>query len=300
MWKEIFPKCNSEARSALMLINYNGQILDEALFSIAPFNRSFLYGDGLFETIKVCKGKALFFNQHYVRFIEGLSALKMEIPESWTITSFKNQVEELTAQNGVQNARVRLTFWRAGKGRYTPENFGAEYLIETIPLQSDYYLLNTQGLNIGVFDGLTKVPGAFSEFKSANAMIYTMAGIHAKEQSLDDIIIQNIHGRPVEMQFSNFFIRKGNVLLTPAVSEGCINGVMRRVLIKLCLKSGMDVVECPLSIADVKKADEMFITNTMQGIQWVGQCGDTLYGREISGLLLAKLNEYLQDFFERQ
>lgn len=278
-----------------MLINYNGQLIDETLFSIPAFNRSFLYGDGLFETIKVFQRKALFFNQHYVRFIEGLDALKMELPEFWTVPYFKNQIEELAQKNETPNARVRLTFWRAGKGKYTPEDFNVEYIIETSPLANEFYIINKTGLQIGAYDEIKKAKGKFSEFKSANAMIYTMAGIFAKENQLDDVLISNTEDRPIEMLFSNFFIRKDNVLFTPSTTEGCVNGVMRRVLIKLCRKMGIEVIEKELHIEEIMQADEFLITNTMHGIQWVESFENVTYKQEMTDILLAKLNEHILD-----
>ncbi|MBP7399400.1 MAG: aminotransferase class IV [Chitinophagales bacterium] len=278
-----------------MLINYNGQFIDEILFSIPAHNRSFLFGDGLFETIKVFRGKAMFFNQHYVRFIEGLDTLKMELPDFWTVPYFKNQVEELVEKNESTNARVRLTFWRAGKGKYTPENFSAEYIIEISPLENEFYIINKTGLQIGVFDEIKKMQNKFSEFKSANAMIYTMAGIYAKENQLDDVLIKNTEGRPIEMLFSNYFIRKDNVLITPATTEGCVNGVMRRVLIKLCRKIGIEVIEKELQIEEILQADEFFITNTIHGIQWVEAFEGITYKQEMADILLAKLNEHILD-----
>lgn len=278
-----------------MYINYNGRIIGQQDFFIAAQNRSFLYGDGLFETIKIFRGKALFFNQHYVRFIEGLDTLQMELPEHWSVPFFKKQVEELAEKNAQTHARVRLTFWRSEGGFYTPENNTAEYIIQSFPLETEFYTINSAGNTLGIFNDIPKNANALAAYKTANALPYIMGGLYARQQQLDDVVILNTAGRPVETLHSNIFIVHEKKMITPEVSEGCVNGVMRRVLIKMCRQMQIDVVESKISVDDILAADSVFTTNTIQGIQWVGQFGKSIYDQGIAAMLLARINEQLMD-----
>lgn len=269
--------------------------MDADDFFMRQDNRSFLYGDGLFETIKMVKGKALFFNQHYVRFIEGLVALQMEVPEDWGVPFFKKLVEETAAANNFENARLRLTFWRKSGGYYTPENQNPEYIIEAFELKETFYNLNSDGLNVGVYREIAKPINLLSSFKSANALPYVMAGLYKAKNNLDDALLCNLEGRIIEATYSNIFLKTGSKIYTPAVEEGCVNGVMRRVLIKLCRKMQIEVVETQVSFSDIENADELFLTNVMQGIRWVGSINNKTFQQGIAPMLLGKLNEYIMD-----
>ncbi|MFN3939349.1 MAG: aminotransferase class IV, partial [Chitinophagales bacterium] len=241
------------------------------------------------------KGKALFFNQHYVRFIEGMDAMQMEIPVEWSVPFLKNLVEETAAANKLGNARVRLTFWRKAGGYYTPENQTPEFIIEAFPLTETYYNLNANGLITEVYAEITKSVNVLSPFKSANALPYVMAGLYKSKRNLDDVLLCNTERRIIEATFSNIFLVTGKTILTPAVEEGCINGVMRRVLIKMCKQIQIDLVETQITMEDIQKADEVFLTNVMQGIRWVNKINDINFRLGIAPVLLGKLNELIMD-----
>jgi branched-chain amino acid aminotransferase len=256
-------------------------------------NRSFRYGDGLFETIKVCFGKAVFFHQHYVRLIEGLDFLRMDIPETWSVPYLQGLVERATSENGLLHARVRLTCWRSGSGWYMPETNIPSMLIEASPLEEPFYRLNTTGIHAGVFADVVKSTGLGSSFKSANALPYILASLFAKENNWQDAFLINQESRVADALHSNIFIWKEGILKTPHVSEGCVDGVMRRVLIKYARKWGIPVEEVNMELQDLRSAEEVFLTNTQQGIQWVGTFEQSRYDNKMAAGLLARLNELL-------
>jgi branched-chain amino acid aminotransferase len=272
---------------------FNGQFQPVSEWNVASSNRAFRYGDGLFETVKVGYGKPLFFHQHYTRFIEALTYLRMEIPEHWSMLFLQKKIEELVQQHGWQNARIRMTCWRSGEGWYAPESHYPDLLLEAFPIDSHFFQLNTEGVRAGIWTGGTRFTHAGTFFKSANAEAYVLASIDAAAMELDDLLLTNQYGRIADALYSNVFIWSKDKLITPPVSEGCIDGVMRRVLIKYGRKWGLTVEEHPLDTNSLLQADEVMLTNSMQGLRWVGRLNASSYGNKISSMLLGKLNELL-------
>ena len=272
---------------------FNGQYLPASEWSLTSSNRAFRYGDGLFETIKVGYGKPLFFHQYYIRFIEGLTYLRIDIPEEWSMLFLQKKIEELLQQNKLPNARVRMTCWRSGKGWYAPESHLPDLLIEVFPLSDHFFQLNTEGVRAGIWKEGIRFAHAGSFFKSANAEAYVLASIDAATRHVDDMLLTNQHGRIADALYSNVFIWSGDKLMTPPVAEGCIDGVMRRVLIKYARRWGLTVEETRLEIDQLLQADEVMLTNSLQGIRWVAELESSTYSNKIASMLLSKLNELL-------
>ncbi len=270
----------------------NGRFTDEAPI-IDSSNRAFRYGDGLFETVRICFGKAVFFHQHYVRFIEGMTLLKMEVPESWSFTFLQNLLQECAQKNGHTHARIRMSCWRDGAGWYLPLKNTPALLIESYALEQPYFQMNVHGLAIGAFKDVQLETGPLANFKSANALPYILAALWAKEQAFDNAILFNRNGSVADAIQSNIFVWKNNTLITPDVNQGCVNGVMRRTLLKHARSWGMPVEERVLELSELDKASEVFLTNAVQGIQWVEKWDDTQFDNKISSALLGKLNELL-------
>ncbi len=271
---------------------FNGQ-LQEAPFLVDTSNRAFRYGDGLFETVRVVYNRAPFLHQHYIRFIEGMDLLRFEIPEHWSFPFLQKELDKLVRANDLQHARVRMTAWREGAGTHIPEQHTASLLMEAFPLEEPYFQLNKEGLLIGVYSELRKEIHPLSSHKSANARPYVQAAIFAAEQSWDDALILNTDGRPADAVQSSIFCWKNETLCTTADGDGGVDGVMRRVLLKAAKQWGMPFSTEHMSIEELQAADEIFLTNTMQGIRWVGQWGDRVYDNRMAGILTGKLNEML-------
>ena len=272
---------------------FNGQFIDKGSLNIQTSNRSFLYGDGFFETVRLNKYKAVFFNRHYVRFIEAMTYLQMEIPEHWSVVFLQKTLEELARKNNLPNARIRMTVWRGGEGRYTPQSHYSELLIEAFSLENDFYKLNTKGLKSGWFEGSRRWADEGTFYKSANAKIYTLAGMYAQSQGWDDIVIMNQYNRLADALHSNVFIWLNNQWITPPISEGCIDGVVRKVLIRQMIKWNMPLEIRPIERNDFSQCEEVMLTNSIEGIQWVGLLEGKEYNNKISSMVLGKLNELL-------
>lgn len=254
-------------------------------------NRGFKFGDGLFESMRMCNGKLMFAEQHADRLRAGMKALKMEGYALLDEYFLRQKTAELQKKNklGV-NARFRLSIYRDGEGLYTPQINKIGYLLEAKPLETSAYELNQKGLIVDVYDEITKPLNKLSNYKTSNAMVYVMAGLFQKQNRLDEAMILNQQGFLCESTSSNVFVVYQNQIYTPALTEGCIAGVMRTVVLQLAKTYNFNLVEAQISPEILKEAEEVFVTNASSGIRWVMGYGRKRYFNEVAKELSAKLN----------
>ncbi len=275
-----------------LLYNNKCYPVDEPIFKVT--NRSFRYGDGLFETIRLIKGKLHLFDYHIERILNGAEFLKMEFPSNWNKAFFKKKVNELLEKNQeFENGKIRLSIFRADGGTYAPKSSKGNLLIEYEPLNSDRFILNKKGLKMEVFSEMEKTSNPFSNFKSSNALIYVLASIYRKEEGLDDCFIVNSQNRIIEGISSNLFIVKDGSLITPPLSEGCVAGVMRSYLLNLLEQKEIEYRMTPIQLEDLFQAQEIFLTDSIKGIRWVGSYKVKRYNLNLSEQLNQYLNEEL-------
>lgn len=274
-------------------INFNGDIIPAEQPVLTVANRGFKYGDGLFESMRLLKGKLMFAELHCERIRKGLKLLKMDSwshVDTWFITE---KVEELVRRNKTgPDARIRLTAFRNGEGLYNPTANNMAYVLEASKLTDSTYALNDKGLIIDVYDEITKPVNILSNLKTCNSLIYVLAGIFKNQNLLDEVIVLNNEGFLCESMSCNVFVVYDRKLYTPALNEGCIAGVMRQVIIKLAKENGIELVEAQISPDILNEADEVFLTNAARGIQWVMGYNSKRYFNEVSRFLNEKLNNY--------
>lgn len=251
------------------MINFNGDILDQEKFSLTAENRGFKYGDAVFETIKVVNNKVIFWEDHYFRLMASMRMLRMKIPMSFTLEFLEKEILSLVkANNTLQKSRVRLTIFRKDGGLYTPKTNEIDFLVEASELnhniKNDY--------KIDIFKDFYNYSGLLSTIKTNNKMLNTLASVFAKENDLDNCILINEKKGVVEVTNGNIFIVKDNVVKTPATTEGCIKGIVRKKVLEILSKNEeFQVEETSISPFEIQKADEVFITNAIIGIQPVTQ-----------------------------
>ena len=252
-------------------INLNGNLLPSGEVGITPENRAFRYGDALFETIRMCYGKVQLLDGHMERLLTGMKMLEMDIPSDFTSKKFRTEIEELCKMNTVAgDARIRLTVFRDMGGYYAPQSNHVSYLIEARPIEHEGYVLNPKGHTVDVFPNIKKPLNNLSGLKTANALLYVMGGVFKNKHNLDDCVIINEKGNICEAISSNLFVVKNGALYTPALEEGCVPGVMRQQVLKLARESRVAVYEISLLMNVLLNADELFLTNAINGIVWVG------------------------------
>ncbi|KLT65728.1 aminotransferase class IV [Pedobacter sp. BMA] len=254
-------------------------------------NRGFKFGDGLFESMRMIDNKLQFADLHADRLVGGMKALKIDghsLMDDYFIRQKTLDLAKKNRWNG--NARFRLSVYRQGSGVYTPETNKGSYILEGYALKDTQYQLNNKGLIIDVYDEITKPINKLSNFKTSNALLYVMAGIFKSQNRLDEAMILNQSGFLCESISANVFVVYNNQIYTPALTEGCVSGVMRTAIMQIAKMNDIALIEAQINPEILKEAEEVFITNATQGIQWVMGYGRKRYFNEVSKYLIEKLN----------
>jgi len=276
----------------MLYVNNNGEILSNDGPTIHSGNRGHLYGDGVFESIRIIRGRPVNLTNHIIRMLEGAEKIKMRPPSYFNESFFADKISELLQKSGIsEGGKCRISLDRAMGGTFSPESNEVEFFIEVYPLQSNSFKLNQRGLEVDLFMDMKKPKNSLSNYKTKNGLIYILAAIAAKEKGLDDFLISNDQGGILEGTSANIFVVSNGVLYTPGLEEGCLAGTMRMQVINMALKNGIKVYECNVLPQNLLVADEIFLTNAIQGIVWVSGYRTKRYFSNTSKKLIALLNE---------
>ena len=249
------------------MINYNENYINKSDSDL--LNRGFLYGDSVFESIRIVNNKIIFWEDHYMRLMSSMRIIRIEIPQSYTPDFFKVQITNTFSKvNSSFTGRVRLTIFRDGGGYYAPELSSPSFIVNCSVIDSEEFYLKDSEFKVDLFKDYYIQNDLLSNLKTNNKLINVLAGIYANENNLDNCILLNEKKGVVEVTNGNIFIIKGNVIKTPALSEGCIKGITRSKVIDIILKNKeFTLQETSISPFEIQKADEVFITNAIMGIQ---------------------------------
>ncbi len=272
-------------------INYQGELLNGEL----PFlkdNRAFRYGDSLFETIRVINGAPHNLGSHINRLFSGAKVLSYNMPSHYNEDFFRAEIGKMLQANNIElGAKVRLHLFRAGNGTFRSESDEVCYLITGESLPHNEFRLNPDGVSVDVFSDVTKEKSILSNLKTGNSLLYIMAMNQAKKNGLDEILIMNQNQVIIEASQSNIFLVSNGVLYTPPLSDGCVGGTMRMNLINLALEKRVTVYESSLTPQNLLVADEIILTNSVKGVQWVGAFRGKRYYNRMARTLVDYLNE---------
>ena len=199
------------------MVNFNGELLFEKNVKLSIENRGFKYGDGIFETIKVNNNNVMFWEDHYFRLMASMRMLRMRIPMEFTLEFLQKEILKTVAvQDKGTSFRVRLNVYRKDGGLYAPKNNKIDYLIDVKNIKSTI----KETYKVDVFKDFYNYSGLLSTIKTNNRILNTLASIYAKENDLDNCVLINEKKGVVEVTNANIFVVKGNVVKTPALTEG--------------------------------------------------------------------------------
>ena len=276
------------------MINFNTELQEIEKLPITALARAARYGDGVFETIRMREGKLLFIEDHYFRLMASMRILRMTIPMEFTPEFIVDQSLRLAEERGFENGRLRLQIVRSGGGAYTPNSNTVDWWMELDALETKDYLLNEEGLKVELFKDHYVQPGLLSTLKSSNALPYVLGSIYAQENQFDAVLLVNDAKQLVEANYGNVFLVEGNVLRTAPLDDGALRGVFRKNILEWAKDIQLEVQEKSINPFDLQKADEVWITNTIRGIEWVGQYRKKSYvstkAKEMTAMLNRKLN----------
>lgn len=283
-------------KTGFFMVNFNGVITKEELL-LSAYNRSFLYGDGVFETLKIVNNKILFFEDHYFRLLASMRIIRMQIPMSFTLEFLEEQVLTLVNRQNIQDAaRVRLTVFRNDGGYYTPADNKVSFVITASALPVKSYTVNEAAFEVDLYKDFVVPKQLLSTLKTNNKLTQITASIFAQENGLDTCLLINDDKNVIEAANGNLFMVLNGQLITPPITEGCLNGVMRKQILRLSKElQSIEILEKAISPFDLQKADELFITNVIVGIQSVTKYRKKEFENSLAKQLLDKLNQLLPD-----
>ena len=247
------------------MINFNGELQAPENLKLSSENRAFKYGDAIFETVKVMHKKVIFWEDHYFRLMASMRMLRMKIPLTFTLEFLEQEIlKTVSVHDTADSFRIRLNVFRKDGGLYTPKSNNIDFIIEVNV--NSYQMKETYSLD--VYKDFYNYSGLLSTIKTNNRMLNTLASIFADENDLDNCILLNEKKGVVEVTNGNIFVVKGNVIKTPALTEGCIKGIARNKVIEIVSKNKeFTLEEVSISPFEIQKADEVFITNAIIGVQ---------------------------------
>jgi len=263
--------------------NFNGKIFSEGISIVGADNRGLRYGDGLFETIKMKKGQLIQDDEHFARLWNGMKVLQFDIPKQFTPDKLQEEIAILVKKNGHENAaRVRLNVFRGNGGLYDAKNYFPNYIIQSWALSEENGEWNSNGLIAGVYEEVKKSCDILSNLKHNNYLPYILAALKAKKEKWNDAILLNTYGRICDTTIANIFLIQDGVIYTPALTEGCVAGVMRKKIIQELIKFQFKLTEKEITRDDLLNADEIFFTNSIYNLRWVQRIGDKEFSNVIS------------------
>ena len=268
--------------------NYNGKLLKEGTSIIGADSRALRYGDGLFETIKIKNGKIELADEHFARLWKGMQVLQFDVPKHFSPEKLEEQIIALAKKNTHQSgARVRLSIIRGDGGLFDAKNHTPYFIIQTWPLPEGNGEWNSNGLVAGIYSEVKKSCDILSNLKHNNYLPYVLAALQAKKEKWNDAILLNAAGNICDSTIANIFLVKEEIIYTPALSEGCVAGVMRQTLLQFLKSNNYQMEERAVTQVELFAADEVFFTNSMYNIRWVQSIADVDYANTFTQKIYA-------------
>jgi branched-chain amino acid aminotransferase len=260
---------------------------------MGPDNRGLHYGDAVFETLRVSGSKIFFWEDHYIRLMASMRILRMEIPVNFTLEFLEkavlNLVETFSEKNSSYN--IKILVWRKAGGKYSPKSNDIEYLLTGAQIETLFYTLHDKRYEVELFKDHFVNSGILSTLKTNNKIVQVLGSIFAKENDYQNCLLLNETKTIVEALNGNLFLVKGSVIKTPPLTDGCLNGILRKQIIAICLQlPEYTLEEASVSPFELQKADEMFVTNVISGIQPISKYRKKEYSNTVAKNLLTKLN----------
>ena len=238
---------------------FNRRFVPEKQVRISAFDRGLLYGDGAFETMRIYGSRFFWLDQHLSRLMRGLRHLGIRIP--YNAIELEFFLRELVLRNGVKDGFARILVTR-GEGAlgFSPRGAATPQIVMVArPRSLDSWLRKHPVWRLCLLNGVT---GGYG-FKTLSYLPHVMAKKQAEQSGYEDPILVDSKGQVMEAAASNVFVADDGFLWTPPLSSGCLEGITRKAVIKVAKKSGARVIEKPMPVKALKKAREIFITNSM-------------------------------------
>jgi len=267
---------------------FNHKLVDKRDINISIDNRSFLYGDGFFESIKIINGKPFNLINHLNRLVNISSLINLELNAS--NEEFENMILNLIKSNNIRHGGIiKIVIYRDPGGKYLPETNKSSFLITSKLISANLFKLNSIGMSLGIYRDHLKQKSSLSNYKTTSAILSVLCSIDANNKQKDDCLMLNSDSNIIESSNSNIFYINNNNFYTPILSEGCVDGTMRNLILGL---DDLKVTEKITSLEEILSSDEVFLTNAIHGVRWVCDIENKTYSQNACAeLIIKRLNK---------
>lgn len=277
---------------SMRFMNFNGEISPPGTVIFTTENRAFRYGDGIFESIRLSDHGIPLLQSHCSRLLRGAALLSLSLPDSFSPAFLSHQIAITTG--GIPHARVRFCIFRSNGGLYRPADDRTQWVLEADSLEEAAFPIHRNGIVAGICPYPLLTDHYTSAVKTCNRLPSVLAAQYARQMMLDDCIMLHTSGSMASFSSGNIFFIQEQQLITPPLTSGCIDGVMRRLLLQLAPDLGFQVIEKDIRPVDLRTMDEVFLTNAIRGIVPVRRLGDRDFIIDKSSVLLSALNDFIR------
>lgn len=279
-----------------MKIWLNNKIVRDKDAGVSIFDRGFLYGDGVFETMRAYNGAVFALDEHLDRLLSSLKILQIKCPYSKTVLI--KAIYRLIKLNNLKDTYIRLAITRGagtiGLAKIECEN--PTVIIITKPFVPYPAKMYQKGVKVKIVNVRQNENSPLSGIKSASFLNYILARLEAKKAGYDDAILLNSKGKVCEASVSNIFLVKGQQLVTPSLDSGCLPGVTRKIILGLAHQAGFKAKQKTVNVKELYGANEVFLTNSLMELMPVIRVDSKIIGKGIPGsvtkLMSAEYKKY--------
>jgi len=287
------------------IVYLNGSLIPRSQARVSVFDYGFLYGYGLFETMRAYHGAIFLLERHLKRLLD--SAAVIGLGSKLTDIDLGKACMETLKANGLQDARLRLTVSRGEVDSFPGSGTsGMPTVLVTAtsysPLSEEIY---SRGFRAGVSSFRRHSQSPLSRLKSANFLLSVLAKMEAEAAGLDESLLLNEHGFLTEGSISNVFFVSHTGLVTPPLESGILPGITREVVMELAHPLGINVTEAELRLEDLGQFEEAFLTNSVMELMPLVEVRESAgkimsIGSGKPGILTRRLMAAYREMVERE
>ena len=284
----------------MMFIYLNGKLVPEEKALVSVFDHGFLYGDGIYETMRAYRGIVFLIDEHIKRLFRSGNLIRLKIPQSEE--EIKKSIYRTLKKNNLKDAYIRLSISRgSGEIGLDPELCKEPTFVIITKRFNEYpEELYRKGVTVSIVNTRRNAPEALNpKIKSLNFLNNILAKIEAKEAGTYEAIMLNYRGYLTEGTITNIFFVKRGSIFTPSIEAGILDGITRDLIIRVAERNGKNVKEGLYTPEDLYSADEAFITNTTLEILPVIKIDKNVIGKGIPGSVTKDLHRRYREEVER-
>tara|TARA_R110001592_G_scaffold134660_4_gene350437 strand:+ start:5568 stop:6425 length:858 start_codon:yes stop_codon:yes gene_type:complete len=274
------------------MFNFNGKLLNEDDKILDAKNRGLQWGDAVYEELRVVSGEVIFLEEHYLRLMSSMRILRMEIPMNFTMEFMEEEILKTVLKEGLKvTKRVKFTVFRNSENDDALANNSISYIVTTSILSNPFYILEENEYEVELFKDFYKNASMLSNLDTTNKILNVVGRIYAQENDYNDCLVLNEQKQVIESLNGNIFLIQKNVIKTPPLTDGCLNGILRKKVIEIISKlEDYELQELSISPFELQKADELFTINAIDGIISITKYRKKVYSNYVAKNLIGKLN----------